>query len=70
MRHNHPMPEFLNCPFCGSKAKVDKPSLSAPGWQVFCTKCDSVATNVFATEDAAIAAWNTRHGHHQSDGRS
>jgi hypothetical protein len=54
------MPELLRCPFCNSKAKIDKPSAGSPGWQVFCTKCQAVATNVFATEDAAVEAWNTR----------
>jgi len=52
--------DLKSCPFCNSKAKIDKPSRSAPGWQVFCPKCETVATPVFATEAEAIAAWNTR----------
>ena len=54
------MPELKTCPFCGSKPKIDKPSAGAQGWQVFCTKCDAVATNVLDTEAAAIEAWNKR----------
>jgi len=52
--------DLLKCPFCGSKAKIDKPSTSAPGWQVFCPKCETVATPVFVNEAEAVAAWNTR----------
>lgn len=59
---NQAMPALKVCPFCGSKAKIDKPSLSAPGWQVFCSKCETVATPVSKTEEEAIAAWNKRDG--------
>jgi Lar family restriction alleviation protein len=54
------MADLNTCPFCGSKAKLDKPSRGAPGWQVFCTRCQAVATNVFDTEEKAVGAWNTR----------
>ena len=54
------MPNILKCPFCGSKPKIDKPARSAPGWQVFCPKCDTVATRVCATESEAVAVWNAR----------
>jgi len=52
--------DLKSCPFCGSKAKIDKPSATAPGWQVFCSRCKTVATPVFQTEAEAAAAWNKR----------
>ena len=54
------MADLKKCPFCGSEAKIDKPSRGAPGWQVFCTKCEAVATDVFGSEAEAMEAWNTR----------
>jgi Lar family restriction alleviation protein len=54
------MTDIKRCPFCGSKAKIDEPSRGAPGWQVFCLRCEAVATSVFGTEAEAVAAWNTR----------
>lgn len=54
------MSDLKSCPFCGAKAKLDTPSRSAPGWQVFCPKCETVATPVKATEEEAIRFWNNR----------
>ncbi len=53
------MADLKTCPFCGSKAKIDQPTRSATGWQVFCTKCPAVAT-VCDTEADAVEAWNQR----------
>lgn len=54
------MTDLKPCPFCGSSPKLDQPSMSASGWQVFCPKCETVATRVLASGAEAIAAWNTR----------
>jgi hypothetical protein len=34
-RYDTVMADMKFCPFCGSKAKIDKPSPGAPGFQVF-----------------------------------
>ena len=56
------MTDLLKCPFCGSKAKLDEHSDSAAGYQVFCLRCQTVATPVFRTEEEAVEAWNRRSG--------
>jgi hypothetical protein len=51
------MADLKPCPFCSSKARLDPPSAGSPGWQVHCTRCHAVATNVFQTEAEAVEAF-------------
>jgi len=49
--------ELKPCPFCGGHAE----HIYYDGSSVICASCD-VQTQVFATEQEAIEAWNQRHG--------
>lgn len=53
------MKDLLPCPFCGGEGDIVQ---SVPGyWVAYCTNPKCVVRGYYATEEIAIAAWNTRH---------
>jgi Lar family restriction alleviation protein len=73
MNPNPPAQEaqtLLPCPFCGGQASVPRNiggPRSAPRWYIYCLDKNSSHPALrlrvdAATEDVAIAAWNTRTG--------
>lgn len=58
------MTGILRCPFCGSQSMLDNWN-GKTGDKMFFVRCYVSRCNVAgperATEDEAIAAWNTRH---------
>lgn len=57
------MTKLKHCPFCGSKAKMERTSI-IPYYCANCTnlECDATVGRFQPTEEEAIAVWNRRDG--------
>lgn len=57
------MTKLKPCPFCGSKAKMERTPIN-PYYYVICTnlECDATVGRFQPTEEEAVAVWNRRDG--------
>lgn len=60
MTKDNDMPELKPCPFCGSKKGPFIHHQYGNGYQAKCAAANCYIGEEFATERAAIKAWNTR----------